>query len=165
MVSNVDANHAGNMENRRSRFGIIVYANNAPIIWYSKLQNTVEASSFGSEFSALSISTEIIESLRYKLICFWISVERPAELFFDIMSVVNNSSIPTSALNKGNNSIYYHSIREAQDIGILLIWVVTGEFNLSYLFTKTTIPWNKMHNLVGSIFSNKASPIGDIEKA
>ena len=49
----VDANHAGNMENRRLHYGIIIYVNNAPIIWYSKFQNTVEYSSFGSEFFLL----------------------------------------------------------------------------------------------------------------
>ena len=53
----VDANHAGKMENRRSHSGIIIYVNNAPIICYIKLQNKFEASSFGSDFVALSIST------------------------------------------------------------------------------------------------------------
>ena len=48
----MDANHAGNMENRRSHSGIIIYVNNAPIIWYSKQQNTFEASIFGSDFVA-----------------------------------------------------------------------------------------------------------------
>ena len=32
----VDTNHAGNMENGRSHSGIIIYVNNAPVIWYSK---------------------------------------------------------------------------------------------------------------------------------
>ena len=45
--SYVDANHEGNMANRKSHSGIIIYVNNAPIIWYSKWQNTFEASSFG----------------------------------------------------------------------------------------------------------------------
>ena len=53
----VDANHAGNMANRRSYYGITIYVNNAYIIWYSKPQNKFEASSFGSEFVALSITT------------------------------------------------------------------------------------------------------------
>ena len=95
----VDANHAGNMANRRSHYGIIIYVNNAPIICYSKQQNTVEASSFGSEFVTLRITTETIEALRYKLRCFGILVEVPSEVFFDNMPVVNNSSIPTSDLN------------------------------------------------------------------
>ena len=70
----VVSNHAGNMANRRSHYGMIIYVNNAPIIWYSKRQNTVEASSFGSEFVALRISTQMIESLRYKLRSFGIPV-------------------------------------------------------------------------------------------
>ena len=32
----VDANHAGNMANGRSHSGIIIYVNNAPVIWYNK---------------------------------------------------------------------------------------------------------------------------------
>ena len=66
----VDANYAGNMENRRSHSVIIIYVNNAPIIWYSKRQNTVEDSSCVSESVALRIDTEMIEDLRYKLRCF-----------------------------------------------------------------------------------------------
>lgn len=43
----VDANHAGDKITRRSRTGILLYLNKAPILWYSKRQNTVETSSFG----------------------------------------------------------------------------------------------------------------------
>ena len=102
----VDGNHAVNMANRRSHSGIIVYVNNAPTNWCSKLQNTVEASCFGLEFIALRIVTDIIESLRCNLRCFVIPVEGPAEVFCDNMAVVNNSSIPTSSLNKRLNVIY-----------------------------------------------------------
>ena len=51
----VDANNAGNVVTRRSHMGIIIYVQNAPIIWYSKRQNTVEASTFGSELVALRV--------------------------------------------------------------------------------------------------------------
>ena len=77
----VDANHAGNMANRRSYSRIIIYVNNVPKICYIKQQNTIEASSFGSEFVALGIAIDMIESLRYKLIFFVIPVEGPAEEF------------------------------------------------------------------------------------
>ena len=56
----VYANHAGNMANRRSHSVIIIYVNNALIIWYSKRQNKVEDSSFGSEFVALMIATNTV---------------------------------------------------------------------------------------------------------
>ena len=52
----VDANHAGNVITRRSHTGISIYVQNAPIIWFSKQQNTVESSSFGSECVALRIA-------------------------------------------------------------------------------------------------------------
>ena len=42
--------------------GVILYINRAPIIWYSKRQNTVESSTFGSEFIAMKIAVELIES-------------------------------------------------------------------------------------------------------
>ena len=80
------------------------------------------------------------------------------------MSVVNNLSIPTSVLNKRHNAICFHRVREAQAEVILQVVWIPGEFNMAEFFTKTTIPGNKRHNLLDSIFSNKASLIGDIEK-
>ena len=103
----------------------------------------------------------MIEDLRYKLICFGIPIEVPAEVFCDNMSVVKNLSTYTSALNKRHNGIY-HRLNEAQSADILRIGWIPGEFNMADFFTKTTMPGNTRHNLVDSIFSNTASPIGDI---
>ena len=119
-------NHAGNMANMRSHSGIIVYVNNAPIIWYNKLQNTVKASSFGLEYVDPRIYTDIIGALRYKLRSFGMTVEGPAEVFCDNMSVVKDFSIPTSALNKRHNDICYRRVREAQAAGILQVGWIPG---------------------------------------
>ena len=81
------------------------------------------------------------------------------------MSVVKNSSIPITDLNKRHNDVCYHRVRESQAAGILQVGWIPGEFSPSDLFTKTTITDNTRHNLVDSIFSNTASPLGDIEKA
>ena len=88
----MDTNHALNMENLRFHHRIIIYFNNAPIIWYSKLQSIVEVSSFGSELVAHSIATDMVEALQYKLRCFGVPVQGPADVFFDNKLVVNNSS-------------------------------------------------------------------------
>ena len=58
--SYVDNNHSGNMANRRLHYGIIIHVNNSPIIWYIKLQNTVEDSSFVSVFVSLRIATDMV---------------------------------------------------------------------------------------------------------
>ena len=52
----VDASHGSNLKNRRSQTGILIFLNRAPIHWYSKYQNTVESSTFGSEFIAMIYS-------------------------------------------------------------------------------------------------------------
>ena len=55
----------------------LIYANRAPILWYSKQQNTVKSSTFGSKFVATRIATDMIEGLRYKLHMMGIKVEAP----------------------------------------------------------------------------------------
>jgi hypothetical protein len=67
MTAFVDADHAGNQVTQRSHTGILIHLNQAPIIWHSKAPATVETSTFGSEFVALHIATELIKALRYKL--------------------------------------------------------------------------------------------------
>ena len=37
----VGENHAGNILNRQSHSGILIYVNNIPVVWYSNSQNTV----------------------------------------------------------------------------------------------------------------------------
>ena len=79
----------------------------------------MESSSFGSEFIALQIATKIIEGLRYKIHMFGVPINRPADVFCDNQSVVNNVSIPSSVLNKKHNSICYHRVREAHTAGTI----------------------------------------------
>ena len=157
----VDANHAGNLANRRSHTGIIIYVNNAPIMWYSKRQNTVESSSFGSEFVALRIATELNEALRYKLRTFGVPIDGASEVFCDNKSVVTNSSVPASVLSKRHNAICYHRVREAQAAGIIRVGWIEGKHNIADLFTKTTLATNQKHYIVTGIFNNKVAVIKD----
>ncbi len=82
-------------------------------MWYSKRQNTVETSTFGSEYIATRIAVELIEGLRYKLRMLGIPIEGPANVYCDNNSVVINSSKPESVLKKKHNSIAYHCVQEA----------------------------------------------------
>ena len=89
----VDANHAGNLFNRRSHWGILIYVNNTPVIWYSKRQNMVETLSYGSKSIALRITTELSEALRYNLRCFGVRLHGPSSIFCDNELVVANASV------------------------------------------------------------------------
>jgi hypothetical protein len=131
-----DANHAGNRITRRFHTGIIIFVNRAPVIWYSKAQNTIASSTFGSEFVATRIAIELIIALRYKLRMFGVPIEEATNLFVDNKSVVLNASNPTSVLKKKHNAIAYHKVREAVAASIVRIAKVAGSKNLADLFTK-----------------------------
>mmetsp|Transcript_15996 Transcript_15996/g.23839 ORF Transcript_15996/g.23839 Transcript_15996/m.23839 type:complete len:1130 (+) Transcript_15996:7540-10929(+) len=150
----VDADHAGNLATRRSHTGIFIYLNNALIIWYSKRQNTVESSSFGSEFVALRIATELLVSLRYKLRMFGIPIDGAADVFCDNQSVTKNATLPQSVLNKRHNAICYHRVREAQAAGIIRVGWIQGEYNQADLGTKTTLSTKRRYELVNEIMWN-----------
>ena len=57
----VDVNHTGNLSKRRPHSVILIYVNNKLIKFYSKIQNTVESSSFGLDFVVFIIATEMVE--------------------------------------------------------------------------------------------------------
>jgi len=132
----VDADHAGNRITRRSQTGELIILNRTPIVWYSKAQNTVETSTFGSEFTAMRIAVEFINSLRYKLQMFGIPLEGPVNTFCDNSSVVTNATDPASTLKKKHNSVAYHRVREAIAANVLRVaWVRSGQ-NLADMLTK-----------------------------
>ena len=79
----VDVDYAGNVITRRYQTEILIYLNMSPIFWFSKKQNTVESSTFSSEFVALRIAAENLISLRYKLRIFGILLESLAIFFYE----------------------------------------------------------------------------------
>ena len=132
----VDASHACDKVTRRSQSGILIFVNKAPVVFYSKRQNSVETSTFGSEFTALKQAVEMIKALRYKLRMFGIPIEGPASVYCDNEAVYKNVAAPTSVLSKKMHSISFHYCREAVAAGIIRIAKEDSKTNLSDLFTK-----------------------------
>jgi hypothetical protein len=52
----------------------------------------VETSTFGSEFVAMRIATELLQGHRYKLRMMGILLDGPANVFCDNEAVINNTS-------------------------------------------------------------------------
>ena len=132
----VDADHASNTVTRRSQTGILIFLSRAPIVWYSKRQNTVRTSTFGSEFIAMRTAVEHIEALRYKLRMFGIPIEGPTNVFCNNEAVFKNTTIPESTLKKKHNSICYHRCREAVAARVMRVAKEGTLTNLADLFTK-----------------------------
>jgi hypothetical protein len=131
-----DAAHATDLITRRSTTGIIFFLNGTPIPWYSKRQNTIESSTFGSEFVALKIAAEMNDALRYKLRMFGLEIDGETNGFCDNNSVVKNVTSPESTLNKKHNAIAYHKVRECVAMKALWIHFEKGRYNCSDILTK-----------------------------
>ncbi|KAI2503237.1 Reverse transcriptase (RNA-dependent DNA polymerase) [Fragilaria crotonensis] len=116
----VDASHGANKVTRRSHTGYILFLNRAPIVWYSKKQQTVETSAFSAEFIAMKACLEAIEHLRFKLRCFGVPMPKgePTHVFCDNESVVKNTSNVESTLNKKHSSVAYHFCRWSAAAGL-----------------------------------------------
>ena len=131
-----DSDHAGDRVTRRSQTGIMVFINMSLVYWFSKRQNTVEASTFGSEYIAVRIAVEKIKALRYKLRMMDVPLDGPSNLFVDNQSVVKASMNPESTLSKKHVSIAYHLTRESFAAGFVNLFFIVSKDNLADLLTK-----------------------------
>ena len=145
-----DAAHATDLMTRRSTTGIIFYVNSTPICWYSKRQNTIESSTFGSEFVALKIASEMNDTLRYKLRMFGVEIDGPTNVFCDNKSVVTNVTNPESTLKKRHNAITYHKVWECVAAKALRVQHESGKENCSDILTKF-LPIEAHRQCCGSI--------------
>ena len=114
---------------------------------------------FGSEFIALRIATDMIESLRYKLRMFGVPIDGPADVFCDNKSVATNASVPTSILNKRHNAICYHHVREAHTAGTIRVGWIQGEYNKADLATKTTLSTKRRYELISTLFTEDVTRV------
>jgi hypothetical protein len=146
----VDANHAGCKATQCSHTGVIIYVNKAPILWYSKCQNTVETSTFGSKYCAMKIAIDMIEGLHYKLRMMGIPLSGPTSVFCDNQSVVKNMTAPELVLKKHHNVIAYHHAREAQAAGIIRVAWENGDTNIADVLTKL-MPGPRLKDLIGYV--------------
>lgn len=70
------------------------------MLWHPKKQYSVGTSTFGSEFTALKTTVELVIGLCYKLQIMGIPIKGPMMFRVDNMSVVKNVSLPQSTLKK-----------------------------------------------------------------
>jgi hypothetical protein len=116
--------------------GILIYVQSVPKVWYSKRQNTVESSTFGSEFIAMKTAVDQMEALRYKLRMKGVPISGPASIYCDNVPVFKNCAFPESTIKKHHNAIAYHRTREAQASKMVRVAWESGDTNRSDILTK-----------------------------
>jgi hypothetical protein len=66
-----------------------------------------------------------------------VALDGPALMLGDNMSVVLNTTVPSSVLKKNHNAIAYHRVREAIAARIMRFAYIKSEENVSDVLTKS----------------------------
>ena len=117
----------------RSVTGILHLLNQTPFDWYIKKQNTVETSTYGSEFTAARNTTDQIITNRNLLRYLGVTVKSMIYLFGDNQLVVNTSNVPQY---KRHNALSFHRVREAVAAKILSFNHIPGNINPADVLSK-----------------------------
>ena len=136
IIAYVDADHADDSMTRRSRTGYILYLNNAPVFWMSKKRNSVEKSTFGFDFMAMKHCMEYIRGFCFRLRMMGIPCEDPAFVYGYNKSMLCNTTIPNSTLNKKSNSIAFHFVRECSAMDEWRTGYINTDLNPADLLSK-----------------------------
>jgi hypothetical protein len=120
----------------RAVTGILHFLNGTPVDWFSKKQTTVQTATFGSEFVAARIATDQIIANRVALRYLGVPIEGHTILYGDNRSVVDNSTIPHSRLNKRHIALSYHRVREAICADIMMFVWLDSKHNPADILSK-----------------------------
>ena len=140
----VDANHASNEKDHRSSImGMIIFIGNSPYKWYSKCQKSTKSSTFGAGFAAMWVAVDEAIHLINLLRSIGVPINGPVCILGDNHGVIDNSTIPGSALRKKTVSIAYHCVRESIATGLIEIYHVDTSNNVADILTKPNISSSK----------------------
>ena len=107
-----------------------------PVFWLFKREQTVENSTYGSELIAARIAVDMIIAMRYKLRMLGVPIEERSVLVGDNMSVVLNTTLPSSSLKKKHLACNYHRVREAIAGKIIRFGHIDTNENVADICTK-----------------------------
>ncbi len=64
------------------------------------------------------------------------AIDGATHVYWDNMSIIKNTSLPESTLNKKSNSVCYHAVRELVAVGETLTMHIPGAVNPTDLLSK-----------------------------
>ena len=85
---------------------------------------------------AAKMVVDLIMEMRYKLHMLGVVLEETSVLVGDNMSVILNTTIPSSSLKKKNLACAYHRVREAIAGGIIDFGKIPSDLNMADMNTK-----------------------------
>ena len=108
----VDAEFAGDQDNRRSIMGRVIYLNDAPIGWNSKAMNSVTLSSMEAEYISM---LEGLKGLKFIFMCLKylkMKVNLPMLVLIDNIGAIEMLDLKMGKCRTKHVDTRYHWIRE-----------------------------------------------------
>lgn len=127
----VDSDHTEDRMKRCSYIGSILILDKAPLVWYSKQQNTVEPYRFGMSFSGLRTAQYTVHLMYHKLIVMGILIDGESNVFIGNESVWKCSRRQEATIKNNNVSICFHPIRGAVANNVICVGFLKGNNNLA----------------------------------
>ena len=146
----------------KSITGIIHLINQILIAWLSKLQGTMEAKTYGSDFVAAQQCSEQIQRLQESLKSVGIPIERLTWMLGDNSSVITSSTIPSSMLKKCYHSLSYYYVQSCVAHESIKFCFVNSKQNVADVCTKF-LPFVDFWPLMRPLLFWKGETLSDLD--
>ena len=136
IIAYSDSNYAGDVENRISVAGFVLYLCGAPISWKSKGMKSVTLSSSEAEYIALSEAAKEVKFVYQVLQLMGIKVKLPIVIRVDNIGAIFMSGNVTVSPRTKHVDVRYHFVREFVFDGFIKVLFVKTTENDADLFSK-----------------------------
>ena len=156
----VDSDHGGNLDDRKSVSGYIIYLGNTPIVWRSRKQKGKPAlSSCEAEYISLSSGINEIVWIIAFLRELGFLVPQPVPMYCDNTSANDLAHNPVHHDRTKHIDIRHHRIREFILDGTVEIFYVPSADNPADIFTKS-VTVGVFKRLICFVYGNFSSLVG-----
>ena len=152
----VDADHAGDVDDRRSITGYIFQLAGGPISWQSTSQASVALSSMEAEYMSLCEATKEASWLRQILEELGFNSSKAIHLNEDNVSCINFADHPGNHRATKHIDTKYHFVREQVHEGRIIVDQIGTDEQLADIFTKA-LPRHKFEYFRDKLVVSKAT--------
>lgn len=132
----VDADWAGDKNDRKSTTGYVIKIFGNVVYWKSKKQSSVTKSSTAAEYVALSELVSEVKVIKNLLKDFKVNIEKPINIFEDNSGAIAIAKFGNLTKNSKYIEIHYHFVNECYEKGTIKIIKVDSENNIADILTK-----------------------------
>jgi hypothetical protein len=146
-----DANHASDLDTRRSTTGYLFLFGGAPVSWASRMQPTVALSSTEAEYMAATEATNEAIHLRQLFSDMGFPESAATVIFEDNQSAIKLASNPIHHRRSKHIDVRYHHIRHHITAGTIRLEYVHTSAQLADSLTKA-VPGAALQTLTTAVF-------------